>query len=748
LEFQNDASEPDAQKAVIAEAAQAVYDMSGSNRKESGKTRKKKKMMMKRHAVGTAKAALDTANEIQANHSVEQKIKDKRNSTGDVPDPAKVTQVPTPVVTSTDGHKSKNRKMKKGADNTHDSTKKRKRVSAFQAELLNNGESDVLAGAAVHQNTEARMDGVIVDMEQIRKPNHVTEEPLKKKAKPKRKSEVLSDTETPQGKIDISPTKPINNVVSGESTSKRKSNAGNGRQILQTKGSASCEPPATSSPYARALKHTPVPLPVPQKSFLRTTTNAGSPEQRHVQDTEVLVTETPPARVSRGVINTWNAPVPFTLLRTVEPTTVRKKSKKAPDILLSSPTTDEGDQLPISTPEVLLEKQKNVGGPSRQASLTSSNLLRYTQPLNDEPKARPRRAASVSSASSMSIKEAIARMGKPSPGSRTEMNAFFMPNNKSREAHKEADTQVFDKSFHAAQQTVNFTHEIEHLHSHLLWRTENEAAGPLPCLKKATGCSAKSEQILHLLKDDTTSNLLKLTVSTDAESIAFDAAIRDSLEAEKFLHNAIIARVPVPMDKLEGVYTLYCPKYAETHIDKYGFGQRTLSISRPSGFTSNTYTARLSIPPRPMAYTILAFTPPPHASFRTTILTTSAEGYTMTLVCLGNGYLLLRVDLALLLTGKKSDVDGDVCMEFVCVRERDVDGRAAVKWGAMEASLKAAKKVVDAKKAKEEVLRAEKEKGEKKAGKVNLSPKKRGRPSNAELARRVQEKETVTRGQA
>jgi hypothetical protein len=83
-----------------------------------------------------------------------------------------------------------------------------------------------------------------------------------------------------------------------------------------------------------------------------------------------------------------------------------------------------------------------------------------------------------------------------------------------------------------------------------------------------------------------------------------------------------------------------------------------------------------------------------------------------------------------------------------------VDGRAAVKWGALDANVKAARGVMEAKKAKE-VLRAENEKEEKKrmaeeekAVKLNSSPKKRGRPSNAELARRAQEKEALAQNLA
>jgi hypothetical protein len=75
-----------------------------------------------------------------------------------------------------------------------------------------------------------------------------------------------------------------------------------------------------------------------------------------------------------------------------------------------------------------------------------------------------------------------------------------------------------------------------------------------------------------------------------------------------------------------------------------------------------------------MLFSILSFSVPPHASFRTTTVKTSAEGYKMDVVFLGNGYLQLRVDLSLLLSGKPTETkEGKrVVMEFVGVHERAV----------------------------------------------------------------------------
>jgi len=140
------------------------------------------------------------------------------------------------------------------------------------------------------------------------------------------------------------------------------------------------------------------------------------------------------------------------------------------------------------------------------------------------------------------------------------------------------------------------------------------------------------------------------------------------------LHNAVVTGIPVPVGDLEGTYKVYCPKYTDTHLDKYGFGQREFVISKPSGFVGSTYTARLNLPPRPMGFAVLSFDVPPNASFRTIQLKTSAENYTMDLIVLGNGHILLRVDIGLFLTGKRAATG----MEFVGVKE------GAVQWAGLE----------------------------------------------------------------
>ncbi|KAF2832321.1 hypothetical protein CC86DRAFT_462642 [Ophiobolus disseminans] len=707
MAFQEEETTPAAK--VIAKTAQAVTDLANGERK--GKSKKDKKT--KRESVGAK----------------------KEGEAKGTPAPAETGATPT-----VSRSKDKSTKKEKNTDEARSSVKKkRKRGSEVNADSpslgrdAHNSDISVLDPAWL-QNLKSSVGniGAIFDGNQDSKEH--TEKPSKKRDRAKRKSATAPTIDVGQDQAD----KPVKKSTENElpPAKKQKNKKDKSRTSLNTNDTVSTSNvQKTASPYASTPKKTPVPF--PQQSSLQKTSAMGSPvEHRKLlapRESKVLVTETPPSQMPREATPGWKTPIPFSMPKEVGAMTERKKSKTVSGNFATSSSAVE---QPSSAPAALFRTKKDAIEPSSQDDLTSSNLLRYTAPLNDDPKPRPRaRESSVSSASSMSIKDAFARMGKHSPTSSGELNPFFTPSSRKpkAETHAESSAHTFAKSFLLAQATVNFSGEAECLRDHLSLRATNAAAGPLPCLKSATGCNAKSEQVLRLMRDEN-STLLKFSVCTDAEQASFDAAIAACIEAERFLSNAIAARVPVALGKLEGVYTLYCPKYAASHVDRYGFGQRTLSISRPSGFKSNSnYTARLAVPPSPVACTLLAFTPPPHASFRVTTLTTSAEGYTMGLVCLGNGYVLLRVDMGLLLTGKKSAVggEGDVCMEFLGVRERDAKGGGAVKWpgaGAEELG-----EVVDVKKS---------------AGGVEESPskKKRGRPSNKELERRAREKEGLANG--
>jgi hypothetical protein len=152
LEFQNGTSEPDTQKTVIAEAARVVSDMARSGEKQGAKAKKgkrKKKILKKTHSVDTPNTVSDTANATPPTHGTEQN--------------------------------SKHKKKKKSRDSTHVFTPKRKRESEMQDELLQGSQSDnAVVGVRVPQNVDARMDGLLVEVEQIPRPNRAAGEPMKK----------------------------------------------------------------------------------------------------------------------------------------------------------------------------------------------------------------------------------------------------------------------------------------------------------------------------------------------------------------------------------------------------------------------------------------------------------------------------------------------------------------------------------------------------------------------------------------
>lgn len=451
-----------------------------------------------------------------------------------------------------------------------------------------------------------------------------------------------------------------------------------------------------STGSVRALPSTTVPAPVPRKTPVPLPDNAFShavnakkSERIGSRDSSLLVIDTPPSQLLKTTLHLPDSPIPFNLPKARKAT----GSKKPGTVVDRSPPTPATNEAPSSAPPVLNKNYKLQLKPDGHVSLTTSNLMRYTQhtqPLNDKPKPRPQSqavsvatssaASSTSGGTTQTIKDLFARVGKPYSRSGAEIDPFVVPEVKKKavhEKHDEANTKDFTERYRAAQKAVNFSDELEYLDKALSWRVDNDALGPLHCLGiKASGCNTKREQVLRLSKEDS-SNLLKVLVTTEADQTALEDAKQRSTEAESFLMMAVAARVPVPIGRLEGVWKLFCPQYSDMHVDKYGYGQRTLTIFSIAGFRDeHSYTARLSIPPRSMLFSILSFSVPPHASFRTTTIKTSAEGYKMDLVFLGNGYLQLRVDLSLLLSGKPTETKEGrhMVMEFVGVHE------SAVQW--------------------------------------------------------------------
>ena len=276
----------------------------------------------------------------------------------------------------------------------------------------------------------------------------------------------------------------------------------------------------------------------------------------------------------------------------------------------------------------------------------------------------------------MSIKDAFARIGKPYNRSAAENDPFSASDDKpkkSRQCREEATADVFNQKYKEVFKAVDWDSELEFLEKYLEWDAAHRSAA-VACLHKMTGCTAKKEELIRQSKEKGMTILAHLDTSASDHS-KLEEATGQAQRAEDLLMLATKARVPVPIGSISGSWTLYCPAYAETHYDKYGYGLRTMTISTIAGFRSHMYTARLSLPPRTMSFTVLTFEVPPHASFRATTVKTASEGYTMEMVFLGNGYLHLRLDLGLMLQGKAGGKEeGAGVMEFVAVHER------ATKW--------------------------------------------------------------------
>lgn len=239
---------------------------------------------------------------------------------------------------------------------------------------------------------------------------------------------------------------------------------------------------------------------------------------------------------------------------------------------------------------------------------------------------------------------------------------------KTSQTREEDAFDVFNENFLTMEKGVNWVEEDKYLVEQMRWDKDHQV---VPCLNKMTGCTAKKEELLRQSKEEGMEFLAQLETE-DGDLVKLQEASAQAQRAEDLLMLATKAHVPVPVGRIEGKWTLYSPRYAETHFDKYGYGQRTLVISSIAGFRhKDCFTARLQIPPRTMSYTILTFHAPPHASFRTTTVKTASEGYTVELIFLGNGYLQLRADLRLFLSGTiRKPHEEDHVMEFIGIHDK------------------------------------------------------------------------------
>jgi hypothetical protein len=727
-------SEP-APKDVVAEAALTVNDLASVKLKKDKKSKRpsadangktpiplppnvserNKKKKKKKASLGTegrnentatapASDAPDDAAATATEHVEESKPKKKKKRSLNATVEDEVIEIApsadaTSATTANDTKKPKSSKKTKDHDGAEaqqsekTAAKKRKRDSEVPTDTSSKAPEDTVLGGEYFQNLEAAIgrDFADFDSPQVSAPS--TEAPAKKKVKTKRKHSENDAAAPHEAQVNGNTTEMSMEIIASEDVlakkdrkekkEKKRKRRESQQVLLDTVESSSAtvqggppkpvpnieqrEPKAGSS-FIKEPRNTPIPL--PPNSSLGAASTAASPHrtQKMRDDPEVLVVETTPSRraVEASLSQTTTAPAGQTM------------SKKAPAVKAPSAKPFNGSQPSASAPAALPVAKIVLEKSDSQTSLTASNLERYMQPLSDQAKPRPRngRSSSVSSTSSMSIKEAFARMPKPpsAPVTSKTPNPFLAPVAQEKVEkidNPKANLQFFDSTLAAFRSSVNMINEQVYLNQHLELRAANDSAGPLPCLKSATGCTPKNEQHIRALKDSNT----KTTPSViDPHQLALDIAIAAAVEAEKFLHNAVVIGIPVPAGDLEGTYKIYCPKYTDTHADKYGFGQRKLVISKPAGLFSNTYTARLITPPRPMGFAVLSFDVPPNASFRTIRLTTSADNYTMDLVVLGNGHILLRVDIGLFLTGRRTATG----MEFVGIKE------GATKWAGLE----------------------------------------------------------------
>lgn len=569
------------------------------------------------------------------------------------------------------------------------SAKKRKRQSetgmaapASMAKGAGNTKSgDFVIGVDMLKNIESSMAGLGDHFRQnVVQPS---KKPKKARKESSKKATIPADIDDQAAKSTLSLLGSIQidkNKVIGKSSSKKMEKED--KDIAQ-------DMPRTPS----SVKKTAIPLPSISSTKTPTATLAASPftkeafesmqlpstprpltrqlapphamEKPTVEQSNIIVPETPPSSAAQA---------PRTYIKTPIPLPSLTESKTHPFKKLQRSTSELGDEA-------------TVQGENNEPSSKLEQIV-YGEP---KPKLQRRnrtsRASSVASVSSksssvksVSIIDLFNRRAKPYARSGVGEDPFATPQSKKskpQDSQEEAQLKDFNDRFALVLQSVNFAAEQEYLNQHLDWYIENGTEYPFPCLGRVSGCTPKKEEALRLSKENASIMSTKKTIATSGgDTTALHEVTERANKAEQFLMLAIRARVPVPIGCLEGSWTLYCPEYSVHHYDRYGYGARTLTISSIAGLhDKNAYTARLSIPPRSITYSILTFSVPPHASFRTTVLKTAQEGYTMDAIFIGNGFLQLRVDLNLLLTGKSTEMVGGrkVYMEFIGVHEKAVE---------------------------------------------------------------------------
>ncbi|KAF2876659.1 hypothetical protein BDV95DRAFT_590734 [Massariosphaeria phaeospora] len=597
------------------------------------------------------------------------------------------TEVPSPIKVNaaapSDGGKVERKKKKKAeAEKSlpEASHKKRKRESKAGVNEPTAPQNDAVNGSFVVgtdmvKTLKQSMGNLGQTFNQMSLP-----EPLPQKTSKVKKKKASKKTEAAEKNV-VQQSEPVGAPESPETPTKKR------QKRLSDNGVAKKMAVPFASRLVRPVART-LNSGTPQQSFVPLPPSSQwTASQQKQSAPEVLVPETPVAKSRSKPIQ--KAPVPFSLS---QPSTTSKSAKKTSNkarltLDVSPPTSTGGSQS--ATTQSATSKPKKGRKSEVKPKFATSLLSKFIQPLRDNVTRASSRQGSVgtsvgtsmapSSASSVDLPEQFNRVGKPYARSGALVDPFTTREpikKKHRETHEEAPMQIFDEKFSDMVKTVNFTEESDYLNSYLDWSSlENDPIDKVPCLGQVTGCTSKKEEIFRLSREEGI-NIMKLFENGTASEQLIAHANTNGRNAEGFLITAIRARVPVPIGPVEGEWTLYCPKYSVRHVDKYS-GLRAMKISSISGFNDkNMFTARLSLPPRPGVYSTLTFSTPPHASFRTTTLTTAAERNTMEVIFFGNGFLHLRMDLKLFLTGRPIEmVDGKSrLMEFIGVHEK------ALRW--------------------------------------------------------------------
>jgi hypothetical protein len=312
LDFLEEAElESDPAKSVVMEATQIVNNITEKERKDKGKDDKKKRK--------------------------------NKSSLGADDMPATPVPVPAAAATSADVKRSKKKKREKDGDDAHASKKKRKRDSEIQASspsLMHDGHANgsSVVGAAMLQNAESSMGSIGAILSQHHAGFNPTEKPSTKKIKSKRKSEGADATQAKDGHATPVIETPHDEAIKKKDKKERRRESTQAPETLsRLSPPVPKEVPAIVSPYVTTPKKTPIPL--PQKSHTRAIDTPGS-HQGQVSGSsaaEVLVTETPPSRLSRQAPSTGKTSIPFSLSRSTGARNGHKKLQKVPTILLSPP---------------------------------------------------------------------------------------------------------------------------------------------------------------------------------------------------------------------------------------------------------------------------------------------------------------------------------------------------------------------------------------------------------------------------